>query len=202
MDAQSAIALWVPSGLRHPAPLNSAISLSTSHPSVRVIGLYAASPGEVNRYEQTQTGPHQPGRLGRGQSKMVSSPLRLMFRLDSTRRRSIPVWVVRYTVPRSPAAGYRVALYHVNVRRAEMSIARVAARVAVGGHPVPQDNIRERYERDQPLIRRAAERATVTLLFDNSKRGVPPQWLLTLEYGAIVAQTTRALPAWAAQLYL
>lgn len=54
------------------------------------------------------------------------------------------------------AAGYRVALYHVNVRRPEMSIARVAARVAVGGHRVPQDKIRERYERNPPLIRRAA----------------------------------------------
>ncbi|MGB7758071.1 MAG: zeta toxin family protein [Salinisphaera sp.] len=100
------------------------------------------------------------------------------------------------------AAGYRVVLYHVNVRLPNISVARVAARVATGGHPVAEDKIRQRYERNRTLIRRAAEQASVTHVFDNSKRGQPPRWLLTLEHGVLVAQSQGDCPEWAEVLYL
>lgn len=100
------------------------------------------------------------------------------------------------------AAGYRVVLYHVHVRLPGMSVARVAARAVVGGHAVPENKIRERYERNLPLIRQAAARASATLVFDNSKRGHPPQWLLSLDHGVVIAQTHRPIPDWAVRLYL
>ena len=100
------------------------------------------------------------------------------------------------------AADYRVVLYHVHVRLPGMSVARVAARTVVGGHAVPENKIRERYERNPSLIRQAAARASVTLVFDNSKRGHPPQWLLSLEHGVVTARADMPIPDWATRLYL
>lgn len=100
------------------------------------------------------------------------------------------------------AAGYRVVLYHVNVRHPDMSVARVAARVVMGGHPVPENKIRERYDRNQTLIRDAANLATITHVYDNSRLGRPPRWLLTLKNGHIVDQCALPLPDWTVSLYL
>jgi len=100
-------------------------------------------------------------------------------------------------------AGYRVVLCHVNVRHADFSVARVGARVIMGGHPVPEDKIRERYDRNPALIREAANLATVTRVYDNSRVGQPPRWLLTLVRGEVVRQCRDgALPVWAEALYL
>jgi len=83
-----------------------------------------------------------------------------------------------------------------------MSLARVAARVAMGGHNVPPDKIRARYERSKALIRTAAEIASQTMVFDNSRLGAPPRWLLTLNRGRLVERTREGVPAWAEELYL
>lgn len=100
------------------------------------------------------------------------------------------------------ASNYRVVLYHVNVRHPAMSVARVGVRAMLGGHDVPKQKILERYERNQPLIRQAASLATRTLVFDNSKRGQPPRWLLTLQCGQIIEKSHRDIPDWAKRLYL
>lgn len=99
------------------------------------------------------------------------------------------------------SAGYRVVLYHVNVRTPQMSVARVNARALLDGHAVPEQKIIERYERNQPLIRQAAARASVAMVFDNSKRGRPPRWLLTLRKGQCVGKTQDEMPCWAKKLY-
>jgi predicted ABC-type ATPase len=44
-------------------------------------------------------------------------------------------------------AGYRFHLFFVWVLAADVSVARVAARVASGGHHIPEETIRRRYER-------------------------------------------------------
>jgi predicted ABC-type ATPase len=67
---------------------------------------------------------------------------------------------------------------------------------------VPDHKIIERYKRNLALIRQAADIATVTMVFDNSKRGQPPQWLLTLRYGLVTEQTDEFIPSWAEKLYL
>lgn len=100
------------------------------------------------------------------------------------------------------AAGYRVVLYHINVRHPGMSVARVAARVVMGGHPVPENKIRERYDRNQTLIRKAATLATVNHVYDNSRLGIPPRWLLTFKKGHLVARCGDLLPDWTVSLYL
>ncbi|MEB0056666.1 zeta toxin family protein [Variovorax sp. RTB1] len=96
--------------------------------------------------------------------------------------------------------GFRVVLYHVNVGKPELSVSRVALRVGEGGHDVPEDKIRKRYDRNQPLIRQAVLRADFAFVFDNSQLNVSPQRILSFKAGRITA-TASAIPDWAELLY-
>lgn len=98
------------------------------------------------------------------------------------------------------AAGYRVALYHINVRDPDYAVARVEARVEQGGHPAPEDRVRARYARNQPLIREAVLAADRAYVFDNSRLGEPPRRLLSFVDGR-VTDVGLDLPAWALALY-
>jgi predicted ABC-type ATPase len=98
------------------------------------------------------------------------------------------------------AAGYRVVLYHVNVRSPDLSVLRVAHRVAMGGHPVPEDRIRQRYQRNQSLIRDAARLVDRTYIFDNSKIGEPHQLIAILDRGRAV-RIDAAAPDWVREIY-
>ena len=50
---------------------------------------------------------------------------------------------------RCQSQGYRVNLIYVWLNSVDLGIARVASRVASGGHNIPEDVIRRRYERGQ-----------------------------------------------------
>ena len=69
------------------------------------------------------------------------------------------------------AAGYFVVLYFVGVEDHAISIARVADRVGMGGHDVPEAKIRSRYENSMRLLADAAETADRVYVFDNSGMG-------------------------------
>jgi len=97
-------------------------------------------------------------------------------------------------------AGFRVVIYHIHVRQPELSVSRVALRVREGGHGVPEDKIRERYERNQPLIREAVLRADFAFVFDNSQLNVPPRCVLNFRAGR-VTMAAGELPSWASVLY-
>jgi predicted ABC-type ATPase len=49
-------------------------------------------------------------------------------------------------IPRWQAAGYHVKLIFLSLPSADLAVARVAARVAAGGHNVPEPVIRRRFE--------------------------------------------------------
>jgi predicted ABC-type ATPase len=96
--------------------------------------------------------------------------------------------------------GYRVVLYHVQVRSPELSVLRVEHRVDKGGHPVPEDRIRQRYVRNQPLIREAARLADAAYIFDNSMMSKPHQLAAILQQGRAV-RVNQNVPDWARELY-
>lgn len=97
-------------------------------------------------------------------------------------------------------AGFRVAVYHVNVCSPDLSVARVAHRVTQGGHDVPENKIRERYERNQSLIRDAVLQADRAYIFDNSSMGSPPKLALSFDKG-VVNRVVEDVPAWCQELY-
>lgn len=91
------------------------------------------------------------------------------------------------------AAGYFVAL-HVLMLPEDVAVARVAARVARGGHSVPETKIRERHRRLWALVAVAAAKVQSADFWDNS----------TLDGPALVAEVANGQvlaaakwPSWA-----
>ncbi|MBC7820339.1 MAG: zeta toxin family protein [Planctomycetaceae bacterium] len=76
---------------------------------------------------------------------------------------------------RARSAGYKTYLYFVCTNSAELNVARVRSRVASGGHAVPEDKIRERYDRCLELAPEAIANSYRAYFFDNS--GPEPVWL-------------------------
>lgn len=64
--------------------------------------------------------------------------------------------------------GYKVYLYFVSTESAEINIYRVQVRKEKGGHDVPAEKIRSRYERSLDLLFGAAQLSYQTFFFDNS----------------------------------
>lgn len=69
-------------------------------------------------------------------------------------------------------AGFYVAL-HVLMVPEDLSVARVAIRVAQGGHSVPEEKIRSRWRRLWALLADAAVMADRATFYDNANRGGP-----------------------------
>jgi predicted ABC-type ATPase len=72
------------------------------------------------------------------------------------------------------ARGYDVHLVFVTTEDAEINVQRVANRVALGGHDVPADSVRSRYESAMKLLPVAIEQASTVMVFDNSVAGRVP----------------------------
>lgn len=71
---------------------------------------------------------------------------------------------------RAKGRGFRIGLYFVATESADLNVDRVRQRVALGGHQVAENKIRERYERTLKLLPRAMRVADRAVLFDNSGR--------------------------------
>jgi predicted ABC-type ATPase len=69
-------------------------------------------------------------------------------------------------------AGYYVAL-HVLMVPEELSVSRVAYRVANGGHDVPVEKIRARYRRLWPIVAEAVPIVDSATVWDNSRHDGP-----------------------------
>lgn len=98
------------------------------------------------------------------------------------------------------AKGFDVAVYHVSVDNADLAVARVEHRTHGGGHGVPEDKIRGRFERNRGYIREAVLMAEVGFVFDNSLLGDPPRRVLAFSSGVLVSIAPN-LPAWVEEVY-
>jgi len=83
------------------------------------------------------------------------------------------------------STGLEVRLWFVGLSTPELHIARVRARVAKGGHDIPEDKIRERYDRSRVNLIELMPAITELRVFDNSveadpSEGRPPQPTLIL----------------------
>ncbi|ODR92975.1 zeta toxin family protein [Sinorhizobium alkalisoli] len=96
--------------------------------------------------------------------------------------------------------GYIVIVMHVGVDSPDLAVARVKGRTDEGGHDVPEDKVRARYERGQPLIREAVLRADRGIVFDNSRLNAPPRQILVFASGRLL-QAAPYLPKWVLSAY-
>jgi len=90
--------------------------------------------------------------------------------------------------------GYQVSL-HVVVIPEALAVARVANRVEVGGHDVPEHKIRERYGRLWGHLRRAIAMADDAWVYDNSSAAAPLRLVARYVRGELAGTPT--WPTWA-----
>lgn len=103
-------------------------------------------------------------------------------------------------IDEAKTAGFRVVLFHVNVRSPNLSVLRVADRVKEGGHDVPEEKIRERYDRNKDLIRQAVLKSDKAFIYDNSTLNKAPTKSIGLTNG-MVGYLGENIPDWARELY-
>lgn len=106
---------------------------------------------------------------------------------------------------RAADAGLQVRIWYVGLATPELHLARVRARVARGGHDIPEIDIRRRFDHSRLNVIRLLPRLTELRLYDNSAKadpfaGVPPRPVLLLhwQHGRIVAPASLGMtPDWA-----
>lgn len=86
--------------------------------------------------------------------------------------------------------GYLTHL-HILLVPVELSVARVTERVARGGHTVPEDKIRARYDRLWTHVTEAIHLADSATILDNSSARTPFRVAATYDHGTLVGE-----PAW------
>jgi predicted ABC-type ATPase len=70
-------------------------------------------------------------------------------------------------------SGLEVRVWYVGLTSPELHIARVRARVAEGGHDIPEAKIRERYHRSRVNLIRLLPKVTELRVYDNSAERNP-----------------------------
>jgi len=124
--------------------------------------------------------------------------------LDETieQRRSLLVETVLSTdklmsrVERATTYGYWIGLVFLLLRRPDINVMRVAARVAQGGHDVPEDRIRRRWTNSIQNLPVFAKKAAGLWVFDNSVVGGPMSLLIErADAGVYVSPLARTLAA-------
>lgn len=90
-------------------------------------------------------------------------------------------------VEQAVAAGYLVTLHVVMVPE-DLAVARVANRVSVGGHAVPEEKVRQRYQRLWPLLASAIQLVDSAIVYDNSKAAQPLRVVSTWTRGRQLGQ--------------
>ena len=102
------------------------------------------------------------------------------------------------------AQGRSVRIWYVGLASPELHVERVRARVAAGGHDIPEEKIRERWDSSRKNLIRLLSHLRELALFDNSRdvdisRGEAPrpERLLHMKEGEIEwVADPRTVPAW------
>jgi predicted ABC-type ATPase len=96
---------------------------------------------------------------------------------------------------RARAAGFVVLLVFIGLASPVLSVARVATRVARGGHDIPNDKLFARYPRTLKNLRAAVTVVDRAFVFDNSSVGTPFRPVAMYEDGR-VTERFPPLPRW------
>ena len=92
--------------------------------------------------------------------------------------------------------GYRIVLHYISVNSADQALMRIRNRAALGGHDVPEADVRRRFARSHANLPLAILRADEVLLYDNTDPAVPHCEVAMLRAGEW--WSAERLPIWAA----
>lgn len=81
------------------------------------------------------------------------------------------------------AAGFRLVVFHLLLESADLAVARVAQRYSEGGHDVPEDKVRARFQRNGTYIREGVLMADRGAVYDASGLNTAPRQLATFNRG-------------------
>lgn len=90
-------------------------------------------------------------------------------------------------------AGWVVNLIYIGIDNPETNIRRVRERVERGGHNVPIDDIRRRYDRSMDNLAKAIVIADSVIIYDNSERQF--SLIETIEHG-VISTYAQEYPSW------
>jgi predicted ABC-type ATPase len=101
---------------------------------------------------------------------------------------------------RAKQAGYFIRFFFVGTESPFINAARIAQRVAEGGHEVPMGKITSRYERSMANSTEAARISDRAYFYDNTPEDEPARLLFRCADGKI-EKTYGALPEWAKPIW-
>jgi predicted ABC-type ATPase len=90
-------------------------------------------------------------------------------------------------------SSWAVNLIYIGIDNPETNIRRVRERVERGGHTVPMDDIRRRYERSLDNLAKAIAIADLVTIYDNSERQF--SLIETIEHG-VISTYAKKYPSW------
>ena len=94
------------------------------------------------------------------------------------------------------ALGYRTYLYYIATEDPAINVARVKARVNLGGHDVPEDKIVSRYARSLNLLMEAVKHTNRAYLFDNSRQATDRLWVAEITGARELELKCDPMPRW------
>lgn len=111
---------------------------------------------------------------------------------------------------RASERGFALRVLYVGLEGPELHVARVRARVAGGGHDIPEPKIRERYDQSRRNLIRLLPKLSELAVFDNSSQGDPaaggtPSPLLVLsmrDRRILAACSLPEVPGWAKPVFV
>jgi len=104
--------------------------------------------------------------------------------------------------------GAEIHVWFAGLATPELHLQRIAARVAAGGHDIPEAKVRERFDASRANLVKLMPRLASLRVYDNSFEADPragkrpkPVLLLHMQAGRVVTHAPlRAIPAWAKPL--
>lgn len=193
------------------AGTNGAGKSSVEGATVRKNGANYFNPDEVAR----RLVASDPGiSLEEANSRAWNEGKRLLERaINEGRNFAFETTLGANTIPdllqRAGQAGFAIHVWYAGLSSPELHIARVLARVAKGGHDIPESKIRERYDRSRANIIRLLPWLASLRLYDNSAEGDPategprPKLVLSVEEGQVVYVLPMGeVPDWAKPIVL
>lgn len=108
---------------------------------------------------------------------------------------------------RAAQDGFELCIWYCGLESPERHLDRIAARVARGGHDIPEAKVRERYRTSVLNLIQLLPSCTLLEVYDNSAEQDPeqappqPQWVLSVRDGEVQFPRTleqlQATPPWA-----
>lgn len=157
--------------------------------------ILAANPG-IGQTQANGAGWHEGKRL---LERAIAERLDFVFETTLGGR------TITGLLERAAALGIEVRMWYVGLSSPEHHIARVRARVAKGGHDIPESRIRERYDASRLNLIRLLPSLSELRLYDNSEEADPdagvapePRLVVHIRRGAIVGpRDLSRTPDWA-----